>query len=160
MGDSAGGGLTLALLLKLRDEQEGLPAGAVVLSPWTDLALTGASIASNAPFDMMLDAAEVPRFADNYLAGHDPRDPYASPLYGNPSGLPPTIFFVGAEEILRDDSIRMAENMRSAGCQVELRMQEKMPHVWPAFAPILPEARFAIAEIGRFVRRLLEKPSI
>lgn len=153
IGDSAGGGLVLALLLKLRDKGRPLPAAAVALSPWTDLALTGASFKSNAQGELMIDPAEVPRFADYYLAGHEARDPYASPLYGDLTGLPPTLIHVGGEEILRDDSSRMADKMREAHCKVELQVWPKMPHVWHLFAPILPEARFAIADIGRFMQR-------
>jgi acetyl esterase/lipase len=153
IGDSAGGGLALALLLKLRDSELPLPAAAVVLSPWTDLALTGASLALNAKFDAMVDADDVPAFAADYLAGADPYHPYASPLYGDPTGLPPTLIQVGSEEVLRDDAVRMAEKMQRAHCQVELQIWQQMPHVWHLLAPIMPEAREAIAEIGEFVRR-------
>ena len=155
IGDSAGGGLALALLLKLRDSGLPLPAAAVVLSPWTDLALTGASLTLNAKLDAMVHAEDVPKFAADYLAGADPRDPYASPLYGDPTGLPPTLIQVGSEEILRDDAVRMAEMMQRANCQAELQIWPRMPHVWHLFAPILPEAREAIAEIGKFVQRTL-----
>ena len=155
IGDSAGGGLALALLLKLRDSGLPLPAAAVVLSPWTDLALTGASLTLNAKLDAMVHAEDVPKFAADYLAGADPRHPYASPLYGDPTGLPPTLIQVGSEEILRDDAVRMAEMMQRANCQAELQIWPRMPHVWHLFAPILPEAREAIAEIGKFVQRTL-----
>jgi monoterpene epsilon-lactone hydrolase len=155
IGDSAGGGLALALLLKLRDSGLPLPAAAVVLSPWTDLALTGASLTLNAKLDAMVHAEDVSKFAADYLAGADPRHPYASPLYGDPTGLPPTLIQVGSEEILRDDAVRMAEMMQRANCQAELQIWTRMPHVWHLFAPILPEAREAIAEIGKFVQRTL-----
>jgi epsilon-lactone hydrolase len=153
IGDSAGGGLALALLLKLRDSKLPLPAAAVVLSPWTDLALTGASLASNAKLDAIVDAEDVPIFAADYLAGADPHHPYASPLYGDPTGLPPTLIQVSSEEVLRDDAVRMAATMQRAHCQVELQIWPRMPHVWHLLAPIVPEAREAIAEIGKFVRR-------
>jgi acetyl esterase/lipase len=155
IGDSAGGGLALALLLKLRDSELLLPAAAVVLSPWTDLALTGASLVSNATLDALVDAEDVPVFAADYLAGTDPHLPYASPLYGDPTGLPPTLIQVSSEEVLRDDGVRMAEKMQSAHCQVELQVWPRMPHVWHLLAPVVPEAREAIAEIGKFVRRTL-----
>jgi acetyl esterase/lipase len=155
IGDSAGGGLALALLLKLRDSGLPLPAAAVVLSPWTDLALTGASLTLNAKFDALVHAEDVPKFAADYLAGADPRHPYASPLYGDPTGLPPTLIQVGSEEVLRDDAVRMAEIMQRAHCQAELQIWPRMPHVWHLFAPILPEAREAIVEIGKFVQRTL-----
>ena len=155
IGDSAGGGLALALLLKLRDSGLPLPAAAVVLSPWTDLALTGASFTLNAKLDAMVHAEDVPKFAADYLAGADPRHPYASPLYGDPTGLPPTLIQVSSEEVLRDDAVRMAEKMQRAHCQAELQIWPRMPHVWHLLAPILPEAREAIAEIGKFVQRTL-----
>ena len=153
IGDSAGGGLALALLLKLRDSSLPRPAAAVVLSPWTDLALTGASLTLNAKLDAIVQAEDAPIFAADYLAGTDPRHPYASPLYGDPTGLPPTLIQVGSEEVLRDDAVRMAENMQRAHCQAELQIWPRMPHVWHFLAPILPEAREAIAEISKFVQR-------
>ncbi len=158
MGDSAGGGLALALGLRLRDDGLPLPAAIVAMSPWTDLALTGASLRDNADADPMMNAEDVPHLAARYLAGADPRHPYASPLYGDPSGLPPTLIQVGSDEILRDDAVRMAERMRAAGCAVEPEIWPRMPHVWQAFAPILPEARRAIAHIGDFVKRRTAAP--
>lgn len=155
MGDSAGGGLTLALLLRARDEGLSLPASAIALSPWTDLALTGPSLRENAESDPMLNADDVPAFAADYLAGADPRNPYASPLYGDPHDLPPTLIQVGEDEILRDDAVRMAEKMQQAGCRVELQVWHRVPHVWHLFAPILPEARAAIARIGAFIEATL-----
>jgi epsilon-lactone hydrolase len=157
MGDSAGGGLALALLLKLRDSGRDRPAAAVALSPWTDLALTGASLAHNARSDPMLNAADTRLFAGSYLAGADPYHPYASPLYGDASGLPPTLIHAGSDEILRDDAVRMAQMMRAAGCHVEIELWPRMPHVWHLFAPVLPEANAAIARIGAFTSRMLAK---
>jgi monoterpene epsilon-lactone hydrolase len=122
MGDSAGGGLALSLLLRLRDQGIPLPAAAVALSPWTDLALTGPSLSLNASADPLVSAEQARRFVDYYLAGADPRTPYASPLYGKPEGLPPTIIQVGSDEVLRDDAVRMADRMRAAGCRVELEI--------------------------------------
>ena len=148
MGDSAGGGLTLAALLKLRDDGLPLPAAAVALSPWTDLALTGASLKLNARSDPMLNVEHLPMLAQEYLAGADPRLPYISPLYGDLAGLPPILLQVGGDEILRDDAVRMHERLRDAGCQSELEVWPRMPHVWHAFAPVLPEARRAIASVG------------
>ena len=157
MGDSAGGGLVLALLLKLRDGGHEHPATAVALSPWTDLALTGASLVRNAKSDPMLTVADMRLFAASYLAGADPRLPYASPLYGNPAGLPPTLIHVGGDEIVRDDAVRMAEKMHVARCHVEIEVWPRMPHVWHLFAPVLPEANAAVARIGAFVEQMLAK---
>jgi epsilon-lactone hydrolase len=153
MGDSAGGGLVFSLMLKLRDEGCRLPGAAVALSPWTDLALTGASLKLNGGSDPMLRTDYPLPFVNDYLAGADPRTPYASPLYGDPAGLSPTLIQVGSDEVLRDDAVRMAERMRAAACEVELEIWPRMPHVWHAFAPFVPEARQAIGRIGAFVRQ-------
>jgi acetyl esterase/lipase len=153
MGDSAGGGLAFGLALRLRDARENLPAAIVALSPWTDLAVTGDSVGRNAAADPMLDPDSVPFLASRYLDGSDPRHPYASPLYGDPAGLPPALIQVGSDEILLDDAVRMAARLRDAGCEVELEIWPRMPHVWQAFAWILPEARQAIARIGAYVQR-------
>ena len=130
MGDSAGGGLAFAALLRLRDEGTPLPGAAVALSPWTDLAMTGESLRTNAAADPMLKAEHTAGLARAYLAGVDPRHPYASPLYGYPAGLPPSLIQVGSDEILRDDAVRMADKLRAAGCRVEIEIWPRMPHVW------------------------------
>ena len=152
MGDSAGGGLVFSLMLRLRDEGSPLPAAAAALSPWTDLALTGPTLTSNAAADPLLNAEDPMHFVQDYLAGADPRTPYASPLYGDPAGLPPTLIQVGSDEVLRDDAVRMADRMRDAGCQVELEIWRRMPHVWHAFVPLIPEAKRAIERIGTFLQ--------
>jgi acetyl esterase/lipase len=143
--------LALALGLRLRDAGAPLPAAIVALSPWTDLALTGASLRCNAAADPMQNAAILPVVTAGYLAGADPRNPYASPLYGDPAGLPPALIQVGSDEILLDDAVRMADRMRRAGCEVALEIWPRMPHVWHAFAPAIPEARRAIARVGAFI---------
>ncbi|MEJ2626014.1 MAG: alpha/beta hydrolase [Pseudolabrys sp.] len=155
MGDSAGGGLTLALLMRLRDEGMRLPDAAAVMSPWTDLALTGASLEENAAADPMINAGDMPQAAADYLAGADPCNPYVSPLYGDPAGLPPVLIQVGGDEVLRDDAVRMADRLSATNPRSELQVWPLMPHVWQAYAPVMPEARAAIAEIGGFVRRIL-----
>lgn len=153
IGDSAGGGLAFALLMRCRDEGRlSLPAAVVALSPWTDLALTGGSLTRNAVADPFLDANGIPPIAECYLAGADPRHPYASPLYGDPTGLPPALIQVGGDEVLRDDATRMADRLRAARCEVALEVWPRMPHVWHLFASVMPEARRAIARIGAFVR--------
>jgi acetyl esterase/lipase len=152
IGDSAGGGLAFALLLRCRDEGRlPLPAAVVALSPWTDLALTGASLSRNAVADPFLDVNGIPPVAECYLSGADPRHPYASPLYGDLTGLPPALIQVGSDEVLRDDATRMADRLRAADCEVALEIWPRMPHVWHLFASIMPEARRAIARIGNFV---------
>jgi epsilon-lactone hydrolase len=154
MGDSAGGGLALGLLLKLRDEGRPLPRAAVALSPWTDLALTGASLASNAAADPMLNVEHFPEIAALYLAGADPRTPYASPLYGDVAGLPPVLIQVGSDEVLRDDALRMADKLARANPLSRIEVWPRMPHVWQLFVPVLPEAHQAIARIGDFITQV------
>jgi len=150
LGDSAGGGLALALALRLRDERGPLPAAIVGISPWTDLAITGDSARPGAR-DPMLEANDLHLLAAQYLGDGDARNPYISPLYGDPHGLPPTLLQVGGDEILKDDSVRMAERMRDAGCDVTLEIWPRMVHVWHAFAPVMPEARRAIDRAGDFI---------
>ena len=159
VGDSAGGGLTFATMLRLRDEKLPLPAAAVVISPWTDLALTGSSLRRNAKRDVLLQLEPMPEFTRAYLAGIDARTPYASPLYGDPTGLPPTLIQVGGEEMLLDDSVHMADKMRAAGCEVQLEIWPRMPHVWHFYARIMPEAREALSHIGVFLRDKLSSGS-
>jgi len=151
MGDSAGAGLSLCLLLKLRDLGEPLPDAAVAMSPWTDLALSGVSLLKNAAADPMLNVSDLPELARSYLAGADPRNPYVSPLYGDPSGLPPVLIQVGSDEILRDDAERMAEKLRQANPRSRLEIWPRMPHAFQLFVPALPESHRAIAQIGDFI---------
>jgi epsilon-lactone hydrolase len=155
MGDSAGGNLAFAMLLKARDETLPLPGAVVGLSPWLDLALTGPSFRLNAEADPMLNADNASKLVRDYLNGADPLAPHASPLYGDLAGLPPALIQVGSDEIIRDDAVRMAERMRSAGDHVELEIWPRMPHVWHLFATILPEARRAIARVGEFLETRL-----
>jgi acetyl esterase/lipase len=141
MGDSAGGGLALALLLKLRDEGKALPRAAVALSPWTDLALTGASLVENAARDPMLTAHQLPEIARFYVGDADPRNPYVSPLYGDTAGLPPVLIQSGQDEILHDDAVRMAEKLSRNNPRSRIEIWPRMMHCWQLFAPVLPEAR-------------------
>jgi acetyl esterase/lipase len=99
----------------------------------------------------MITIEALPGAASNYLAGADPQHPYASPLFGDPTGLPPALILVGGDEVLRDDAVRMADTMRAAGCEVEIDVWPGMVHAWPTLARILPEARAAVARIGAFV---------
>jgi len=155
MGESAGGGLALATLCKLRDEGLALPSAAVAISPWTDLALTGQSLRLNAAADPMMNVTTLPTAANHYLAGADPRHPYASPLYGDASGLPPTLIHAGSDEILLDDAVRMADKLRAAGNDVEIHVWPRMPHAWHLYARILPEGRDALKLIGTFLQKQL-----
>lgn len=150
-GDSAGGGLTLAALVALRDAGLPLPAAAICLSPWTDLAATGQSIRTNADADPMFNVTALGGLAAHYLGNTAPTHPLVSPLYADLRGLPPLLIQVGSTEILLDDSRRIAERARAAGVSAEIEIWSHMPHVWHLFAPRLPEGRRAIAKLGRFI---------
>jgi len=154
-GDSAGGGLTAATLLALRDADLPLPAAAVLLSPWLDLSLSGASMDACAERDPMVQRAPLQRMADAYLAGADPRAALASPLFADLRGLPPLLIHVGTAETLLDDATRFAARARAAGIDVTLEAWDDMVHVWHAFAFLLPEARAANTAIGAFLRERL-----
>ncbi len=151
-GDSAGGGLALALLLAQRDAGEAGPAGAALFSPWTDLAATGESIRTNEKRDAMLYGPGCARGAAIYLGDADPRTPLASPLHADLHGLPPLLIHVGDREILRDDSTRLAERARAAGVQVELRVWPVLPHVWQMAQHFVPEARESLGRAADFLR--------
>jgi len=151
-GDSAGGGLALATLVALRDAGDPLPAAAVAMSPWTDLALTGESLSTRADVDVMIQPDGMRESAATYLAGADPRHSYASPLYADLHGLPPMLIQAGDAEILRDDSTRFAAAAQAAGVDVTLEIWDEMPHVWHAFAGLLPEADQAVERIGAWLR--------
>ncbi len=150
-GDSAGGGLTLATLLRLRDAREKMPAAGVAISPWTDLEGTGESHQLKIEQDPMVTSESLFGSAAMYCAGNDPKNPLISQIHADFRGLPPLLIQVGAEEILLDDSRRVAERARAAGVQVDLEVWPDMIHVWHVFAKILPEGQRAIDRIGEFV---------
>ena len=154
-GDSAGGNLTLALLLALKQRGLPLPNAAVPISPATDFLATGDSWRTRAARDPILTMGPegIRLLSAAYLQGAaKPEDPLASPLYGDFRGLPPLLFHVGDAEVLLDDSTRAAEKASKDGVDVTLEVYPDMPHVWHAFAPFLPEATRAIERIGAFVR--------
>lgn len=150
-GDSAGGGLALALLVAARDQGTPLPAAAVCLSPWTDLAATGASWITNAKTDLLNDGDKLRQAARLYLGTYAPDTPLASPLYADLHGLPPLLLQVGADEILLTDATRLAARAQAAGVPVTLEIWPGMQHEWHFAANWLPESRQAIARIGEFI---------
>jgi monoterpene epsilon-lactone hydrolase len=151
-GESAGGGLTLSLLLALRAAGVPLPAAAALFSPWTDLAATGDSIRTNTGHCAMFHGAGVAFSARYYLGDTDPRNPLASPLYADLSGLPPLLIHVGSDEVLLDDSTRLAERARAAGVSVELKIWPVVPHAWQLAPHLIPEARQSLRESAAFLR--------
>jgi monoterpene epsilon-lactone hydrolase len=151
-GDSAGGGLTFATLLRAKDEGLPLPAAVVGMSPWTDLACTGESVVTNAPKDVLIPGEGLKEGIPYILNGADPLHPYASPLYGDYTGCCPALIQVGSEEVLLDDSRRLAYKMEASGVPVVLDVWNRMPHVWQVMSMILPEGRVAIDRIGVFLR--------
>ncbi len=152
-GDSAGGGLTLALLVNLRDGNVPLPAAGICLSPWTDLAFSGESWKGKAAVDLVIYAYKELEFAAMYLGGLDAKTPLASPLYADLKGLPPLLVQVGTEEVLLSDSTRLVDRAKEAGVNAVIDEWEKMQHVWQFAASFIPEGRRAIARIGEFIDR-------
>jgi monoterpene epsilon-lactone hydrolase len=151
-GDSAGGGLTLATLLKLSADGLPQPAAAVPLSPWTDMEGTGDSVQSNADRDVMLTPDALKGMADMFLGGGDPRDPLASPLHGDYHGVAPLYIQVGGDEALLDDARRVAAKARADGVEVQLDEFPEMQHVFQLSAGNMPEADQAVARIGAYLR--------
>jgi monoterpene epsilon-lactone hydrolase len=151
-GESAGGGLALSLLVSTRQAGRPLPAAAVVFSPWTDLAATGDSVRGNEKRCAMFHADGVGKAAALYLGDTDAHHPLASPLYADLTGLPPLLIHVGADEVLLDDSRRLAERARAAGVRTELKIWPVVPHAWQLAYPFVPEARQSIAEAAAFLK--------
>jgi acetyl esterase/lipase len=151
-GDSAGGNLVVAMLLALKQGRDLLPAAAVCISPIFDLALTGDSVTTRAARDPMILASSLQKCSAAYRGNSDPRNPLMSPLYGDLSDLPPLLLQCGSEEMLRDDSVRLAAKAKAAGVDVTFEEWEEMIHVWHLFADRLADGRKALARVGEFVR--------
>jgi monoterpene epsilon-lactone hydrolase len=151
-GDSAGGGLALALLARLLGR--GIrPACLFALSPWTDLTGSGVSMRENARADPLLPVSRLDEARGLYLAGASPTDPGASPLFADFPGCPPVFLQVSQTEILRDDSLRMADRLKGFGSEAEVDLWPDCPHVWALFQGLLPEADEALSRLARFLRR-------
>jgi monoterpene epsilon-lactone hydrolase len=151
-GESAGGALTVATLVALRDAGEPLPSAAICLSPWVDMEAFGESMTTKAEVDPLVSRESLLMYAKAYLGNADPRTPLAAPLYADLRGLPPLLIQVGTAEVLLDDATRLAERARLAGVDVILERYEEMIHMWH-FYPMLPEGQQAIRRIGEFVEK-------
>lgn len=151
-GDSAGGGLTLALMTRVRDAREQLPACAWLVSPWVDLQMTGASLAEKAVTDPLISKSYLEELASAYLAGADPANPLVSPLNADLAGLPPLLVQVGSAETLLDDAVRIARRAGAADVRVNLEIWPHMIHAWHLWAAQLEAGRRAIASAGAFIR--------
>ncbi|WP_051194442.1 alpha/beta hydrolase [Nocardia jiangxiensis] len=152
-GDSAGGGLTTALLVALRDQGEPLPAGGVPISPWVDMTFSGKSYETRADVDPIISRDLLGTMASLWLGDQDPRDIKASPIFGDLSGLPPLSIFIGTAECLYDEAIKLAQRAEASGVAVDLHIGEGMFHIWPVMNSFLPEAKEAVGQIGEFVKK-------
>jgi epsilon-lactone hydrolase len=154
-GDSAGGGLAVSLGVAARDAGLPLPAAIACFSPWADLALTGASIDENEERCSMLRREAVSKAATAYLGGASPRHPLASPIYADLSALPPLLVHSSADELLRDDGVRLAARARESRVQTEFELFSRVPHAWQHFELVLPEARASLDATAAFLLRHL-----
>jgi len=153
-GDSAGGGLAAATALALRDRDGGQPVAVALISPWADLTQSAGSYSSRVEADPMLTAAALTQSAEAYLAGTDPRTPYASPVFGDLGGLPPVRVDVGSDEVLFDDSQALVDGIVAAGGDALLVEWTDMIHVFQAFPPdLVPEAEQSVTAMGAFLAR-------
>jgi acetyl esterase/lipase len=158
-GDSAGGGLTLASVIRHRDAGRPMPQALYLISPWTDLSLSGESTASRAHADPMLAPRFLEKGAELYLDGADPRGPAASPLFADLSGLPPTFIQVGEDEVLLDDSTRLHARLEDAGVDVHCEVWNAMFHDFQMFSPLLKEADQALERAHAWIAPRLEGPA-
>ncbi|MFW9900427.1 MAG: alpha/beta hydrolase [Candidatus Thorarchaeota archaeon] len=156
VGVSAGGGLTIATMLKLRELGIELPVAAVCISPWADLAFTGETFRSRAKLDPFTTPDGLEFDANLYIGNENAKNPFISPVYADLYGLPPLYIMAGTAEILHDDAVRLAERAAKAGVDVTLDIWEDMIHGFPVFAKVAPESRDAIEKIGEFVRKHLK----
>lgn len=154
-GDSAGGGLTVATALALKQRGLPQPAALFCISPWIDLTQSGVSYVVAAERDLIVSKPDLDNWASLYLGAASPTEPLASPVYGDLSGLAPMLIHVGADEVLLSDSVRLAEAAGLAGVPVELHIAPDMPHVWHFMFAQLTPARQAIADAGQWLRARL-----
>ena len=157
MGDSAGGGLSLSLLLKLRALGLPQPLTAVLLSPWTDMTLSGASIKTKEAVEPLLPVFMVERWAKWYVGDSDPRNPLISPIYADLSNLPPILVHVGTDEILLDDSTRLQTNAANTNTDLTLAVWDEMFHVWHTSWRFVPEGKQALMDVVQYINNRIEE---
>ena len=153
-GDSAGGGLSVATALALRDAVESVPAAVVCISPWADLTHRGQSHLTKAEAEAVLKTEVLKEWALCYTDEANLTNPLVSPVYADFHGFPPLLIQVGSEEILLDDARMLAEKAKAAGVDVTLKVWDGMWHVWPALGNLIPESRMAFEEMGQFIRSI------
>ena len=158
-GDSAGGGLSLSLMLTLKERALPLPSCVVLFSPWTDLTVSGGSMESNKSTDAMFQQESIREGRHKYLNGAAPEAPLASPLFGDHTGLPPTLTFASKSEMLFDDSRRLHDKLLEKGVKSQFFDEDGLAHVWPFFNVWMPEAKKSIAQTGAFLRSHLGVPA-
>lgn len=159
-GDSAGGGLALALAAIVSAQRAVKPVAVVAISPWTDMTTSGHSFTSRAAADPMLDRTKLARCASIYLAGAEPEDPRASPMFGEFAELPPVLIHVGEDEVLLDDSVRYAELVEHAGGRAELHVWEGMLHVFTSNIAMLEAAGAAVSGVGTFLAAQIQDAEV
>ena len=156
-GDSAGGGLCLALCAYLRDHGKSVPAHAVLMSPWTDLTASGSSYEENYTKDPLFgNTKESMIYSGEYYAGHDPHDPYISPIFDSFKEFPRMLFQVGSIEMLLSDTLDAVAKAKEAGCKVDCTVYDGMFHEFQMANPFLPEAKKAWQEVKEFIERIKE----
>lgn len=150
-GDSAGGGLSVSLMIYLKQNGLPLPGVCLLLSPWVDLSLSGNSWDRNASKDVLVKKSDAEQMATSYLNGRDPFDPLSSPVYADLSMLPPLLIHVGSEEVLLDDALSLHECATNFGVSSHIDIYAKMPHVWHFMSPVLKEGRLALHQAAKFI---------
>jgi len=159
-GDSAGGNLTLATLLKVRDEKLPMPAAGICFSPWADLTHSGNSIKTNQHSDTMINMQVIPQVADMYAKGNSLTNPLVSPLFADYQGMPPLFINASSSEVLFDDATRLAKKAQAQGVTVQLSIKADMPHAYPGMCRALPEARETINEVADFLDSILRRTTV
>jgi acetyl esterase/lipase len=154
-GDSSGGGLAIATLLKLKENKEQQPAACICISPWLDLEVTGETVVTHAKKDLLVNAFGLQIAAFTYAVGEQLTHPHISPIHSDPTGLPPMYIQVSDSEVLLDDTLRFEKKAKASGVDIEVHIWKNMLHVWHAFG-FLPEAKKATKDIGSYIEKKMK----